>query len=190
MIEAKKDSLSSRWRFGLQFLNLMRMWTFLPALLMTVLSLCIFTGGEALSIVFNTVAVLFMCEIDNLAYFVGLVESVRARVEHAGRCDLTPMQAKDLWFSKAVHLLSIPVTLVAPLPFIATGDQGLYAIGMAIPFFGYLFAGVLEVCGHDSFSKQVEGATEHSTCSRTCGVVRSWFLGLVLWLGCVVLSSL
>ena len=97
---------------------------------------------------------------------------------------------KDLWFSKAVHLLSIPFTLVVPLPFIATGDQGLYAIGMSIPFFGYLFAGVLEVCGHDSFSKQVEGATEHFICSRTCGVVRSWFFGLVMWLGCVVLSSL
>ena len=47
--------------------------------------LVMYKGGDALSVCFNTVAMLFLCEIDNLLYAILLPERERARVEVEGR---------------------------------------------------------------------------------------------------------
>eukprot|EP01052_Picozoa_sp_SAG31_P043675 SAG31_NODE_7352_length_1712_cov_1.132052_3_plen_99_part_01 len=84
------------------------------------------------------------------AYMVGLVESIRARVENAGRCELSLDQKAQLWWSKAVHIAAIPVSLTAPLPLIGTGSQALYGAGMSIPFVGYCLAGRIDAVGPGS----------------------------------------
>ena len=63
----------------------LRRWVFLPALMITVIALVVFTGGLALNVCFSTVAILFIVEIDNLMFQVGFAERVRGRVEAAGR---------------------------------------------------------------------------------------------------------
>lgn len=55
-------NLTTGWRRGIVFLNGVRRWTFLPALVMAVLSLVVFDGADAKSVCLNTVAVLFMLE--------------------------------------------------------------------------------------------------------------------------------
>ena len=68
--------------------------------LFTVIGMVVFNSGEASKICFNTVALLFLVDVDNMAYAVGLRESARASVEAKGRVELTERQADQVWFVK------------------------------------------------------------------------------------------
>eukprot|EP01052_Picozoa_sp_SAG31_P043674 SAG31_NODE_7352_length_1712_cov_1.132052_2_plen_244_part_00 len=54
-IDANVETLQPKWRITLRLLNGMRRWIFLPVLMLAVLSLIVFKGGDALTIVFNTI---------------------------------------------------------------------------------------------------------------------------------------
>ena len=51
---------------------------------MTVPVMVFLKGGDALSVCFNTIALLFLCEVDNVTYAILLSERVRSRVEANG----------------------------------------------------------------------------------------------------------
>jgi hypothetical protein len=66
------------------------------------------------------VAILFMCEVDNITYSLFLSERVRSRVEDAGRVELSDAEVAALVRTKVVHLVFLVVavmasTLCAPL---------------------------------------------------------------------------
>ena len=65
-IDRAGDRLSPGWRLALSTLNGVRRWVFLPALMITVIALVVFTGGLALNVCFSTVAILFVVEIGEL----------------------------------------------------------------------------------------------------------------------------
>lgn len=81
--------------------------------MLTVPALVTYKGGDALNICLNTVAILVMCEIDNVAFVIALGENVRSRVKEAGRADLSDVEARALMWTKVVHvlLLVLPVTV-------------------------------------------------------------------------------
>ena len=87
------DKLSKGWRLALGFLLWMRRWVFLPALVTTVPFLVLYKGGDALSVCLNTVAILFLCDIDTITFDLALGERVRARVEDAGHVELDDAEA-------------------------------------------------------------------------------------------------
>lgn len=72
-----------------------------------------YRGGDALSVCFNTVAVLFLCEVDNVAFAVGLSERVRTRVETAGHVELDDSEASTLARTKLVHASLIVIGVIA-----------------------------------------------------------------------------
>ena len=107
---------------------------FLSALTVGAPVLVCFRGGDALSVCFNTIAILFMvrartaaalpavsepaplcrqCEIDNLCYHFGLAERRRARVEDAGRVELSHEEAAAMARTKEVHVVIVVVTILA-----------------------------------------------------------------------------
>ena len=63
----------------------------------------------------STIAILFLAELDNMAYTLGLSERVRARVEKAGRVELDDSAAKALAFTKSVHLGLIVVFILVAI---------------------------------------------------------------------------
>ena len=66
---------------------------------------------------------------------MGLIESVRVRVEYAGRCHLTEIQASQLWWSKVVFAIMVPVSLLVPMPIMTLGQQFPYLFAQfGIPF--------------------------------------------------------
>lgn len=113
---------------------------FLPALMLTVVGVVVFKGGQAGNICYNTVALLFIVDIDNMAYHVGMKESMRARVELYGRVDLTPAQAEMLWYVKRLVMYSMPVALVLPLPFFLQLMNGPGWASVMLPYFGMAVA--------------------------------------------------
>ena len=62
------ERLSKQWRWAL-FAGLeLRRYCFIPIMIGVVGELVLIEGGDALSISFNTVAILFLAEVDNLSY--------------------------------------------------------------------------------------------------------------------------
>eukprot|EP01052_Picozoa_sp_SAG31_P076444 SAG31_NODE_35719_length_320_cov_1.117647_1_plen_104_part_01 len=52
---------------------------------------------------FNTVAILFITEVDDICFSIGLSERLRSRVESAGRVSLSADKAVQLVQTKTVH---------------------------------------------------------------------------------------
>jgi hypothetical protein len=57
------DRLSRSSRLALTLLGGVRRWVFLPMLVDAVPILVLFKGGDALSVCFNTIAILFLTEV-------------------------------------------------------------------------------------------------------------------------------
>ena len=82
---------------------------------------------------FNSVALLFLCEIDNLAYATLLPEHVRTRVESEGRVDIDEREAVTLMRSKVVHavalVVAVPVGLQDPANIISLLPKVIFWFG-------------------------------------------------------------
>ena len=105
-----------------------RRWLFLPCLVTTVPMLVLTKGGDALSVCLNTVAILFLCDIDNIAFDLALGERVRARVEDAGRVELDDAELSALARTKAVHVVLIVLVVSSLMVF---GPAGTFLVPFA-----------------------------------------------------------
>ena len=138
------DRIAPAYRFALSLLGGMRRWTFLPTLVMAAPILVLYKGADALSVCFNTVAVLFLCEIDNLLYAILLPERERARVEVEGRVELGEAEAAALMRSKAVHVAVLVVAVPCAVVGGGSGDLASYLLAQILPFLAFWVAGGTE----------------------------------------------
>ena len=159
------DKLSKGGRLALSFMLWMRRWLFLPSVIGTVPLLVLIKGSDALSICLNTVAILFLCDIDNIFFDLVLGERVRARVEDAGHVELDDGEASALARTKAVH-----VALLVLFVFGAVWS-GVIPVAVFGPLLAFLLGGVAE-----SF---VPGVGAAKTCKRVGKVLGAWLLGFV-----------
>ena len=98
---------------------------------------------DAVNVCFNTIAILFMCEIDNIAYATILNEQSRARVEEAGRVDLDDSDVAALARSKAIYVSVIMVYIVFEIWLLSKPAD---LLAMAIPpFLFWWLAGMIEI---------------------------------------------
>ena len=113
------QGLKNQWYWLFTFLNSLRQYVFVPAVVATVPALVEFEGGDAKSVCFNTLAVLFLLVMDNEAYAYALPERTRSYVEENGRAAIFDGEARMLEVTKALHmglmglviaLVTIPVT--------------------------------------------------------------------------------
>ena len=146
--------LGCGWRLGLTFLNGIRRWMFLPTMLLIVPGLVLLQGGDALSVCFNTVAVLFMTEVDNIIFRVALPEQVRARVEEAGRVELGQAEQAALARTKPTHIFLIMAAVL--------GGVGLGTEGVVFPLLVFWFGRLLQAC---------RGCSRQAVRPTTCDVV-------------------
>ena len=169
------DKLSKGWRLALGFLLWMRRWVFLPTLVMNVPILVLFKGGDALSVCLNTVAILFLCDIDNIFFDLALGERVRARVEDAGRVELEDAEASALARTKAVHVALLVLSVLG-----GVWSANVYA-AIGLPFVAFLVGGVVEAFA--------PGAGAAETTKRVCKVVGEWLLGFCGFFAVVAIAK-
>jgi hypothetical protein len=173
------DRIAPAYRFALSLLGGIRRWTFLPTLVAAAPVLVLIKGGDALSVCFNTVAVLFLCEIDNLLYAILLPERERARVEVEGRVELAEAEAAALMRSKAVHVAVLVVAVPCAVVGGGSGDLASYLLAFSLPLLAFWVAGATEAVQGSA------GAGE--ACKEVGKVTGRWLLGMV---GVIVLYAL
>ena len=169
-IRSAGDKLSLGWRIALSLLAGVRRWLFLPTLVAATPFMAMYKGGDALSVSLNSVAVLFLCEVDNIAYTILLSERVRMRVEEHGRAKLGDAEAEALTRSKAVHVALIMVAVVAA---VRSAES---EMGFNLSFLAFGCAGVVAAVGD-----AVRGgrATAGALCKGVAKAIGAWLLGLV-----------
>jgi len=96
------SKLHMRWLIALEVLGILRMQFFLLPLMGAIPVVVLTQGGSAMSICFNTIAILFITEIDNMTYHLGLGEREKERVDTRGHVILTDDEAKRLSHTKAL----------------------------------------------------------------------------------------
>eukprot|EP01052_Picozoa_sp_SAG31_P023491 SAG31_NODE_1941_length_6859_cov_3.362278_2_plen_461_part_00 len=170
------DKLTLRWRMALAVLCGMRRWLFLPYLVLAVPWLLLNKGGDALSVCFNSVAVLFLCEADNIAYRVLLNERVRSRVEAQGCVDLADDRVTSLARAKLIHTGLITAAIPA-------GVWSSQSMAMITPPLVFLIAGVAAKVSDVVAS----GGEAKHVCKGILEVALAWTLGA---LGFVVLFAI
>jgi len=138
------DHIAPAGRFVMYLLGETRRWLFLPSLSTAALMLVLFRGGDTLSVCFNTIALLFMCEIDNLAYAILLSESMRARVELEGRMEIGDSQRTSLMRSKVAHVASLIVAVPSAVAFASSGTEEILSSAWMLPRAAFLVAGAVE----------------------------------------------
>ena len=164
-IQHAGDKLSLAWRLGLRLLGVFRKFTFLPGLVSTVPILVIYRGGDALSVCLNTVAVLFMCEIDNVAYSVGLSERVKTRIEQFGRVELGADEVARLVWSKATHVGLIVLAVLASV------SSRSYGLTFAFSYFAFWIGAVVEAVGPGCLKEGTAATVAQTTGSCLLGIV-------------------
>ena len=173
------DRIAPTYRFVLSLLGGMRRWTFLPVLVAMAPALVFSKGGDALSVCFNTVAVLFLCEIDNLLYAILLPERERARVEVEGRVELSESEAVALMRSKAAHVLLL--VIVVPCAVLVGFElKPKLEIAISLPLLPFWVVGVTEAV--------LGSASVGEACKEVGKTTGRWLLGMVGFFVLVTLS--
>ena len=111
--------LPSGWAAPFWLLCVVRQWLVPPLLLAAVRALIVHRGADAVSICLNAVAILFLLDIDQMAYTYGLGEGAKKRVETSGR-DSAQLSRADVTMvdaSKLLYSVGVPGAIVLSLFF-------------------------------------------------------------------------
>lgn len=124
---------SRGWWWAINLLATVRRHSFLPLFVANIPGVVLNVGSDSLSICFNTIAVLFLAEIDNAAYEFLLDDATRLRVERLGRVELNQDDLSRLAFSKTVHATTV-LFVVLPLAYVGGTVDEEWTL-LAIPMF-------------------------------------------------------
>ena len=109
---AKRRKVPCGWRLSFGALNHMRLFVFLPNIVSSIVGLILAEGGNIKEICLNTVAVLFLVEIDNLAFNFGLGEESRMEAEQHCRVSVGARDLRSIDVIKALCIITIPLAIL------------------------------------------------------------------------------
>lgn len=89
-----------------------RKYTFLPALVGAISILVTNIGGDALSICLNTIAVLFLFDVDNMAFAYLIDEKLRHKIELDGRVELEDDDTRRLHCIRYAYAILISPAVI------------------------------------------------------------------------------
>ena len=105
---SERREVSRGWRFAIRGLNFARYYILLPNVILSVVALVLNDGGRVKDVCLNTVAVLFLLDLDNLAYLHGLGERTRMEAEEHAGVRITDDELQTINAVKVVCVLGIP----------------------------------------------------------------------------------
>ena len=109
---SKRREVPRGWRYAIRGLNYARYFLLLPNIIVSVMSHVYEDGGRVKYVCLNTVAVLFILEVDNLAFLHGLGERTRMEAEEQ-RVRVTDDDLETIDAVKLACVLAIPGVVLA-----------------------------------------------------------------------------
>ena len=139
----------SNWKIHwIQFVHqCIRRYAILPVLIMAIPMLIVVQGSSGVSICLNSVGVLFILEMDNLAYQYGIHEQDREKMETEGSIYLSGGVQASLVRMKNGHLISVPLGITVTLLLIRadiTGPYHLQIVWMLVCSLSFWACGLVE----------------------------------------------
>jgi len=110
---SKRREVSRGWRFAIRGLNFVRYILLLPNIIVSVMSLVHEDGGRVKYVCLNTVAVLLLLEVDNLAFLHGLGERTRMEAEQHSGAHVTEDDLRTMGIVKSICVVLIPCSVFA-----------------------------------------------------------------------------
>jgi hypothetical protein len=110
---SRKREVPRGWLFAIRGLNYARYYIMLPNVIVSVVTLVLSDGGRVKDVCLNTVAVLFLLEVDNLAFVHGLGERTRMEAEEHAGARVTDDDTTTINTAKFVCVLAIPAVVLA-----------------------------------------------------------------------------
>ena len=141
-----RTTIESKWyqcllddQLGLRYLagcvSFLRRYILMTFLLDTVVLLVLRFGGDTVSLMLNTLATLFMLEVDNLAFDFGLSDTFKESIQEKWEVKLHPRLIKTLIASKRYHMAVftplIPILVAYVTTWFATVKERQTFISMA-----------------------------------------------------------
>jgi hypothetical protein len=108
---SKQREVPRGWRYAIRGLNFARYFFLLPNIILSVMSLVHEDGGRVKYVCLNTVAVLFILEVDNLAFLHGLGERTRMEAEQHSRARVTEDDLRTMGVVKLICVVLIPCSV-------------------------------------------------------------------------------
>jgi hypothetical protein len=105
-------STAQFWRSMLGLQAFLRRYLILTDVSMVVVLMVARFGGDTVSIMLNTLAALFMLELDNLAFDYGLTAGTKAEIEDEFKVELGASQLELLNWSRRWHVISLSIFLL------------------------------------------------------------------------------
>eukprot|EP01043_Picozoa_sp_COSAG02_P070465 COSAG02_NODE_12489_length_1537_cov_2.862309_2_plen_235_part_01 len=133
--QPQPGSLTESWWLAFRILNNIRRWVFLPVLLTSIPMMIMFGGADALTVCMNTVALMFLMDVDNLTFEWMLPETLRTKVEEEGHIELDAIQTRTLARTKPVHAALIIGTVLVSVKI--GGDTGDKRAAEILPFLAF-----------------------------------------------------
>lgn len=113
-------------RYAIGFVTFLRRYVITTSVLTTVVLMVTRLGGDTVSVMLNTMATLFMLELDNLSFECGLAVLTKQKIERAWSVVIGPKQRALLTYSRRYHVVLltavIPV-LIGTVRFIETSEE-------------------------------------------------------------------
>jgi len=117
------SSHSFAWRYALGMQAFLRRYSILPDVGVVVVLMVARLGGDTVSIMLNTLAALFMLELDNLAFDYGLTAGTKALIEEAFVVELGASQLQLLNWSRRWHVVTVTLfilVITTTLPYLTS----------------------------------------------------------------------
>lgn len=144
-----RDNLASWVRPFLIFMSAGRQFCLLPMLTLSVPWLVLFRGSDSLTICFNTVAVLFVLDVDNMLYGIFLPESTKLYVEDYGAAHIDEGSHEEqlLSVTKRSHVVLVMLSIVVSIG-LSYDEHSAWLISSFLSYFVFIIGAAIDVFQH------------------------------------------
>lgn len=156
------DTISFKIHWLLLIHQCVRQYAMLPVLTMAIPMLIVVQGSGGVSICLNSVGVLFVLEMDNLAYQYGVQERDRESMESEGKLYVLDHIQESLTRTRNFHFVSVPLGIIITVLLMywdITGPYHVQIVWMIVCSLSYWGPGLLEaivVTKGQAFSMQLK----------------------------------
>ena len=169
----EEDAKNRWWKFGLQILMWARQHVLIPMLVGAQADMIVYRGDDAIGILTNTVSLVIILDMDEMAYWNALPIRVHNYFEVNGIIKLDSAKQKSMERANLIYLILIPVSVLIILIGYSAGVRMIYIITIvAFPFVGQL-------CEVFFLSGLLEGRYDKDTVGRIDLVMMSCFFGCI-----------